>query len=178
MRRGKLRDDQRFWSLLPPARGRATDVHQLADGLWTATQPLLVPGGDAGLRLTAMRMADGSLWASLVVAFASARFDLVDVAAMRGCIWRQWARRTADCGWVNPMINSLIIQRGAPLKSAIDATRHDVCNHRGHGQCPWCHGSDSRHTPAAAEVLTWTTGRSALRLSNGQRAFCRLIRTH
>ena len=37
-------------------------VEQLADGLWTATQPLLLPGGDAGLRLTAMRMADGSLW--------------------------------------------------------------------------------------------------------------------
>lgn len=67
VRRGKLRDDQQFWSLLPPARGRATDVHRLADGLWTATQPLLVPGGDAGLRLTAMRMADGSLWASLYV---------------------------------------------------------------------------------------------------------------
>lgn len=89
VRRGKLRDDQQFWSLLPPARGRATDVHQLADGLWTATQPLLVPGGDAGLRLTAMRMADGSLWASLVVAFACARFDLMDAAAMRGCGWRQ-----------------------------------------------------------------------------------------
>jgi hypothetical protein len=46
-------------------------VEQLADGLWTATQPLLLPGGDAGLRLTAMRMADGSLWVrSLCEAYA------------------------------------------------------------------------------------------------------------
>lgn len=57
-----MRENQRFWSLLPPSRGRATKVEQLEDGLWTATQPLLLPGGDAGLRLTAMQMSDGSLW--------------------------------------------------------------------------------------------------------------------
>lgn len=67
---GKLREDQRYWSLLPPARGRATVVEQLADGLWTATQPLMVPGGDAGLRLTAMRMSDGSLWVSMTGTFS------------------------------------------------------------------------------------------------------------
>lgn len=61
---GKLTGDQKFLSLLPPVRGRATAIEQLDDGLWTATQPLLVPPGftDAGLRLTAARMADGSLW--------------------------------------------------------------------------------------------------------------------
>ena len=133
---GKLRDDQRHWSLLPPARGRATDFQQLSDGwggrslmrstpcrhaqccrhrcrarraslqesflciattrhrtscvatrqkpalqpryplktphlfprsLWTATQPLLLPGGDAGLRMTIARLPDGSLWVGSAV---------------------------------------------------------------------------------------------------------------
>eukprot|EP00850_Spirogloea_muscicola_P000792 SM000003S11037 [mRNA] locus=s3:495764:497502:+ [translate_table: standard] len=55
-------DPQAFRSLLPPFFRRATIIEQVADNVWTFTQPLPFVIVDVKLRMTVVKLDDGTLW--------------------------------------------------------------------------------------------------------------------
>lgn len=97
-------EQQRYWSLLPPVRARATRLEVIQDGrLWTLTQPLGFPLADAGLRMTALRLDDGTLWVNTDPVSAVCVVELSNqIATILFCGWvkRMTALRDNGTLWV------------------------------------------------------------------------------
>eukprot|EP00873_Tetraselmis_striata_P019259 jgi/Tetstr1/439523/TSEL_027952.t1 len=59
---------RKYASLLPPFWERETTVERFCDGVWMFRQPMDLGAGDVGMRMTVVKLRDGTLWVHSPVA--------------------------------------------------------------------------------------------------------------